>query len=198
MRTFVLVAVVLAVSGVVAKAQDAAEGANVFKQCRACHAAAVADQPLRLYLSERKRTDTLQNCRMAYVCVQPHLPHRDRFVRDRIMAARPDALQVIADSGTLDLSDRIAAFALAQRLPSFSTLSNYTDVGGLLAYGPVRRKLVMKSGYYVKRILEGANPGDLPVEQPTQIGLSINLKTAAALGIEIPANLQQLADTLIE
>jgi len=56
----------------------------------------------------------------------------------------------------------------------------------------------MKSGYYVKRILEGANPGELPVEQPTQIELSINLKTAQAIGVDIPLNLQQLAGRLIE
>ena len=56
----------------------------------------------------------------------------------------------------------------------------------------------MKSGYYVKRILDGANPAELPVEQPTLIELSVNMKTATALGIDMPVNLQQLADNLIE
>jgi putative ABC transport system substrate-binding protein len=79
-----------------------------------------------------------------------------------------------------------------------ATIGDYAELGGLLAYGPPRRKLLMKSGYYVKRILDGANPGELPVEQPTQIELSINLKTAQAIGVDIPLNLQQLAGRLIE
>lgn len=115
-----------------------------------------------------------------------------------IVTAKPDTLQIIADSGTFDMTDRIAAFALEQRLPSFATTGDYVDVGGLLAYGPPRTKLLMKSGYYVKRILDGANPGELPVEQPTEIELSINLKTAQAIGVDIPLNLQQLAGRLIE
>jgi putative tryptophan/tyrosine transport system substrate-binding protein len=62
----------------------------------------------------------------------------------------------------------------------------------------MRRQLFIKSAYYVKKILEGANPGDLPVEQPTRIELWINLKTAKALGLDIPMNLQQLAGQVIE
>lgn len=115
-----------------------------------------------------------------------------------IAAVKPDSLQVIADSGTADLSDRIAAFAIAQRLPSFSSLLNFVEFGGLLSYGPPRRKILMSSGHYVKRILDGANPGELPVQQPTAIELWINLKTATALRINMPASLQQLADNLIE
>jgi hypothetical protein len=103
-----------------------------------------------------------------------------------------------ADAGIADMSDRIAAFALAQHLPSFSTVTAYAEFGGLLAYGPPRGKLLAKSGYYVKRILDGANPGELPVEQPTQIELWINLKTAKALGLEIPPQLLARADEVIE
>jgi putative ABC transport system substrate-binding protein len=84
----------------------------------------------------------------------------------------------------LDLSDRIAAFALAQRLPSFSTITTYAEFGGLLAYGLPRRRFLAKSGYYVKRILDGANPGDLPVEQPTQILLAVAGGSASALAME--------------
>jgi hypothetical protein len=78
-----------------------------------------------------------------------------------IAAAKPDTLQLISGSGTLDVSDRIVAFAIAQRLPSFSPLLNFVELGGLLTYGPPRRKIIITSGYYVKRILEGANPGQL-------------------------------------
>lgn len=111
---------------------------------------------------------------------------------------RPDALQVISDSGTLDLSDRIAAFALANRMPSFASSAIHVQCGGLLSYGATTSMLYGRAGYYVKKILEGANPGELPVEQPTLIELWINMKTAKTIGVEIPTNLQQLADLVIE
>lgn len=115
-----------------------------------------------------------------------------------LAARRPDTVQVIQDSATLDVMDRIAALALAHRIPSFSNSSLFVEFGGLLAYGASRTKLHHRSAYFVKRILEGVNPGDLPVEQPTQIELWINMKTAKALGIDMPTNLQQLADQVIE
>ena len=115
-----------------------------------------------------------------------------------IMEHSPDALQVIADSGLLDLSDRIAALALANRLPSFASSPIYAECGGLLAYGFSSTNFYARAGYYVKRILDGANPGDLPVEQPTRIELWINLKTGKALGLNIPMNIQELADQVIE
>jgi putative tryptophan/tyrosine transport system substrate-binding protein len=115
-----------------------------------------------------------------------------------IAAHRPDVLQVLADSGNIDFSDRISALALAQKLPSFSSISTYAEHGGLLSYGANAKKFYLRAGYYVKKILDGANPGDLPVEQPTQIELWINLKTAKVLDLDIPMNLRQLADQLIE
>jgi putative tryptophan/tyrosine transport system substrate-binding protein len=71
-------------------------------------------------------------------------------------------------------------------------------LGGLLAYGASRRKLIIRAGYYVKRILDGANPSDLAVEQPTEIEMWINLKTAKSIGIDVPFQLQQLAHQVIE
>jgi putative tryptophan/tyrosine transport system substrate-binding protein len=85
-----------------------------------------------------------------------------------------------------------------QKLPSFSSVSTYAEYGGLLTYGASSRKFYVRAGYYVKKILDGANPGDIPVEQPTLIELWINMKTAKALDIDIPTNLQQLADHIIE
>jgi len=115
-----------------------------------------------------------------------------------LAAGKPDVLQVIVDSGTIDLTDRIAALALAHRLPSFTSSPTLAEFGYLLAYGASRDKLFKRSAYFVKRILEGANAGDLPVEQPTQIELWINLRTAKALGLEMPMHLQQLADRVLE
>ncbi len=96
------------------------------------------------------------------------------------------------------MSERIAALALAHQLPSFSSVTTYAEYGGLLSYGVSSRKFYVQAGYYVKRIIDGANPGELPVEQPTLIELWINLKTAKVLNLDIPINLQQLADRVIE
>jgi putative tryptophan/tyrosine transport system substrate-binding protein len=114
-----------------------------------------------------------------------------------IASHHPGSLQVIGDSATVDLSDRIAAAALAQKLPSFASSPTYVEYGGLLAYGPSRKRF-FRAGYYVKKILDGVNPGDLPLEQPTQIELWVNLKTAQALGLTVPPTLLSLADQVIE
>jgi putative ABC transport system substrate-binding protein len=104
----------------------------------------------------------------------------------------------VADSGNMDLSDRIAALAISQRLPSFCTFTDYAFFGGLLAYGISLRQLAIAAGHFVRRILDGAKPGDLPVEQPTRLELTINLKTANALGITVPPSLLSRADEVIE
>jgi putative tryptophan/tyrosine transport system substrate-binding protein len=115
-----------------------------------------------------------------------------------LVAQHPDTLQLVADSGNIDLSDRVAALALAHRLPSFATITNYAEFGGLMAYGVSLRALVIRATSFVKRILDGAKPGDLPVEQPTKIELVINLRTAKALGLNIPPALLSRADDVIE
>jgi putative ABC transport system substrate-binding protein len=115
-----------------------------------------------------------------------------------IAARRPDTIQLVADSGNIDLSDRIAALAISQRLPSFCTFTDYALFGGLLAYGISLRQLAIEAGHFVRRILDGAKPGDLPVEQPTRLELTINLKTANALGLAVPPSLLSRADEVIE
>ena len=115
-----------------------------------------------------------------------------------IAARRPDSLLIVADSGTLDQMDRIAASALAQKLPSFASIPEYAQFAGLAGYGPSQRQLNMRATYFVKKILDGANPGDLPVEQPTRLDLVINLKTARALGLDAPPALLARADEVIE
>ena len=111
---------------------------------------------------------------------------------------RPDSLQIMSDSGIFDLSERIASLALMHRIPSFATLPDFVEAGGLFAYGASRRRLFIRSGYYVKRILEGVRPGDLPVEQPTRVELWINVRTAKALNLVVPTTLLAQADEVIE
>jgi putative ABC transport system substrate-binding protein len=115
-----------------------------------------------------------------------------------LAAQRPDTLQIMSDSGIFDLSDRIAALAQMHRIPSFATLPEFVGAGGLLAYGASRRRLFIRSGYYIKRILQGSQPGDLPVEQPTRVEVSINVRTAKALDLVVPTTLLAQADEVVE
>jgi putative ABC transport system substrate-binding protein len=115
-----------------------------------------------------------------------------------LAAQHPDMLQIVADSGTIDMHDHIAALALAHRLPSFANLTNYARFGGLMAYGISLEALFIRATYFVKRIMDGASPGDLPVEQPTKFELAVNLKTANALGLGIPPTLLSRTDEVIE
>ena len=88
--------------------------------------------------------------------------------------------------------------ALEHRIPVLSTNSDLTGVGGLISYGVSQRDAYRRSAYFVKKVLDGVKPADLPVEQPTKILLSINLKTAKALGLTIPQSLLATADEVIE
>jgi putative tryptophan/tyrosine transport system substrate-binding protein len=115
-----------------------------------------------------------------------------------IPTQRPDALLVIPDAAIQDLAVHIVILALEHRIPVFSTNPDLTGGGGLISYGVSRRDAYRRSAYFVKKVLDGAKPADLPVEQPTKILLSINLKTAKALGLTIPQSLLATADEVIE
>jgi ABC-type uncharacterized transport system substrate-binding protein len=93
---------------------------------------------------------------------------------------------------------RIADFATKERLPSVVGLNMYATAGGLIGYGPTFAEVHRRAATFVDKILKGAKPGDLPVEQPTKFELVINLKTAKALGLTIPQSLLVRADELIQ
>ena len=92
---------------------------------------------------------------------------------------------------------RILQLAAQRRLPVMSDLREFVDDGGLMSYGPSVSDLFRRAATYVDKILKGAKPADLPVEQPTKFELVINLKTAQALGITMPPSLLLLADEVI-
>ena len=93
---------------------------------------------------------------------------------------------------------RLAELAVKRRLPSMSTQEQWVDAGGLMSYGPNFVDLNRRGAVYVDRILKGAKPGDLPIEQPTNLALVLNLKTARRLGLTIPPSVLQRADQVIE
>jgi len=121
---------------------------------------------------------------------------------DRAFAAmtreRAGALLVLSDSMLIVQRERIADLAAKSRLPAMYGLRLHAEAGGLMAYGANLLDLVRLTATYVDKILKGAKPADLPVEQPTKFELVINLKTAKALGLTIPQSLLQRADQVIQ
>ena len=117
---------------------------------------------------------------------------------ETITMMRPGALLVISDATLIDLRDRISRLALQAGIPTSSSIPEMTDSGALIGYGPPRRMFYRRSAIYVKKILDGVKPADLPVEQPVIFELSVNLRTAKALGITIPDTLLVRADRILE
>jgi len=112
--------------------------------------------------------------------------------------ARAQALLVFAFGPYIVERQRIAELALRFRLPTMFSLRDHAEAGGLMSYGTDFNELARRGAVYVDKILKGAKPADLPVEQPTKFELVINLKTAKALGLTIPQSLLLRADQVIQ
>ena len=117
---------------------------------------------------------------------------------DNVKREGSRALLVLADTFLEHQRRRIAQFALKTGLPSAYTYREHVEVGGLLSYAPSYHDLFRRAATYVDRILKGAKPGDLPIEQPTKFDLVINVKTAKALGLAIPPSLLGRATEIIQ
>jgi putative tryptophan/tyrosine transport system substrate-binding protein len=109
-----------------------------------------------------------------------------------------DGLSVLASPFFQSQRTRIARLATDYRLPASVPHRGYTEAGGLMSYGPNFRDLQRRAAVFVDKILKGAKPGDLPVEQADKFELIVNLKTARTLGLTIPQTLLQRADQVIE
>jgi len=132
------------------------------------------------------------------------LPHPLRSVSDldgalkTIVDQRPGGLLVFADPMTSSLRPFIIEFAARKRLPAMYGWREFVDSGGLMAYGARMPDLFRRAAVYVDKILKGARPADLPVEQATEFELVISLKTARAMGLVLPRALLARADRLVE
>jgi putative ABC transport system substrate-binding protein len=117
---------------------------------------------------------------------------------DAIAKDNSNAILAFPDGVTMAHRRQLAEFATKHRLPTVFGWREYVEAGGLMAYGPNRRETARRVAVYVDKILKGAKPADLPIEQPTKFELAINLKTAKALGLTIPQPLLLRADQIIE
>ena len=115
-----------------------------------------------------------------------------------IVKERPDALFILADRIFLHNRARMMDFAAKNRLPSVNAYRELVEVGGLMSFGPSYAGMHRRAATYVDKILKGAKPADLPVEQPATFELVINLKAAKALGIKIPNSILLRADEVIQ
>ena len=121
----------------------------------------------------------------------------DRAFSD-MTRARAGALTVLASTMFINERRRLVDLAAKNRLPAVYPWREFVDAGGLMSYGPNLADMFRRAATYVDKILKGAKPADLPVEQPTKFELVINLKTAKALGLTIPPSLLQRADEVIQ
>ena len=117
---------------------------------------------------------------------------------DELARTRPDGLFVIPDLFLFTQRERIIAFASSQRIPAAYGIREYVPSGGLFALGANRQEMYRRLARYVDQILKGAKPGDLPIEEPMRFELTLNLKSAKAIALDVPPTLLARVDEVIE
>ena len=152
--------------------------------------------PAEVAMREMTAAATVLGLHVQSVPVQGSKGFDDAF--GTIARERADGLVVFADPLTFSHQDLVVNFAARTRIAALFAAKEFVDIGGLMSYGPSYPGMFRRAAGYVDRILKGAKPADLPVEQPTTFELVINLKTAKALGLTIPPSLLQRADQVIE
>lgn len=119
-------------------------------------------------------------------------------LRSRLAAARPDALMTIIDPRVAAYRQVLPQFALERRIPAMFDWKPFVESGGLMSYAPDFSDMARRAAGHVDKILKGADPAELPIQQPTEVQLTVNLKTAKALGIAFPQPILLRADNIIE
>ena len=175
---------------------------ELLKEATGASRIAVLWNPARRYpyidLAQREVNASAQVLGIQLRVVEARGPDEFEPAFAAMVRGQTEALLTLEDS-MLWLHRRVLAELEAEhRLPTMHDLREYVEAGSLMAYGPDLRDLFRRAASYVDRILRGAKPGDLPIEQPTKFELVINLKTAKALGLTIPPSLLLRADQIIE
>jgi putative ABC transport system substrate-binding protein len=146
----------------------------------------------------RETESAAQKLRIRLQPVTARAPEEIAAAFSAMAKARAEALIVFTDPMLYSQRSRLAEFAARNRLPAMHMIKGHAEAGDLMAYGPDYRDLYRRTAEIVDKILKGAKPADLPIEEPTKLELVINLKTAKVLGLTIPPSLLQRADQVIE
>lgn len=149
----------------------------------------------RLDWSEAQNGAKRLNIRLQYVAVKTPSDLDDAF--RKISRVDLEGIFIVPDALTMAQRQKIAASSLRVGLPTIAAWSEYTKAGALVSYGPNLRDAFRRAATYVDKVLKGANPAELPVEQPMRLELTINLSTAKALGLTIPETILLRADEVI-
>ena len=150
----------------------------------------------KLEVAESQRVAAALGMRLNYLQVRTPAEFDAAFQTMR--EVRTEAIVAVPDNLIMLARDRLAQFAMEQKIPVISGWGEFAHSGGLMTYGPNSTKFFRRLGVYVDKILKGAKPSELPIEQPTTFELVINLKTARAIGFVVPASLIVQADEVIE
>jgi putative ABC transport system substrate-binding protein len=153
-------------------------------------------QAVKKYREETDTAGRALRLELAYVTVRLAEEFDTRFIE--LVARRAQVLLVYSTPFMFENRTRLAALALQYRLPSMFEVRAYVDAGGFMSYGVDLAHTLRRGAVFIDKILKGAKPADLPIEQPTKFELVINLKTAKALGLTIPQSLLLRADQVIE
>ena len=152
--------------------------------------------PAEIAMKELRAAAQVLGLRIESVAVQGPKGFEEAF--GTITQDRADGLIVFPDPLTFTNQDLIVNFAAKSRISSLFGAKEFVEIGGLMSYGPSYPGMFRRGAYYVDKILKGAKPADLPLEQPTKFELVINLKTAKALGLAIPQSILIRADEVIQ
>ena len=154
--------------------------------------------PIHRLIVAEELPETARNLGVAFPVVEATTTEELDIAFASAAAQHADAIIVFGDALTVNNAARVTALAAKHRLPAISIFRIFATNGGLMSYGPDIADLFRRAGDYVDKILKGAKPADLPVEQPTKFELLINMKTAKALGLIVPTSLLLRADEVIE
>ncbi len=160
----------------------------------------VVDNPNNPYatMALRETEDAIRKLNMQAEVVNAQTSDEFERAFAQLSAQSVDGVVVIADPTVVEQSRRIAELAQSARLPTAFQRRENVDAGGLLSYGPDLNNQFRQAAFYVDRILKGAKPVDLPVQAPTKYELVINLKTAKAIGLDVPGSVLARADEVVE